>query len=132
MNDDDRRGLEAAFHLAGHAVAAHLSRYHVLALPLRVDAWGSGEVTAALSRRKLIAAERLAAVRPDPARSRGDLEMARAELRGAGLPDHTEPHEAAAATLLALHWPRVETIAKRLAAAGKLSAAEIAALLDSL
>jgi hypothetical protein len=60
--------LEAAYHHAGHAVAAHLSKYHVLALPLKIDAYGSGDVTAALSRRKLLAAEKVAAfsARTDP------------------------------------------------------------------
>ncbi len=161
---DERKGLEAAFHHAGHAVAAHLSKYHTLALPLRIDVWGTGEVTAALSRRKLIeadkiatvaarvdpevaesiamilcaglASERIAAqrdapVKPDPKRSKGDLEMARAELRGAGLPDDTDPHEAAAAALLVVHWARVELLAERLAIAEVLTPAEIAALLES-
>jgi hypothetical protein len=165
MSDTDSRGLEAAFHHAGHAVAAHLSKYHVLALPLRIDAWGTGEVTAALSRRKLIeadkiasvaarvdpdvaqsiavilcaglASERLAAERSlpvllDPARSHGDLEMARAELRGAGLPDDTGPHEIAATVLLTLHWRRVQSVATRLAVNEELSPAEIAALLDDV
>lgn len=164
MTDSTPHGLDAAFHHAGHAVAAHLSKYHALALPLRIDAWGGGEVTASLSRRKLVAAdkvattaarvdpdvaesiavilcaglasERLAAERSlpislDPARSHGDLEMARAELRGAGLPADTAPHEAAAAALLALHWARVQAIAERLAVAGELSPTEIAALLDA-
>ena len=158
------RALEAAFHHAGHAVAAHLSKYHVLALPLRIDAYGSGEVTAALSRRKLIAAEKIAsaaaradpdvaasialilcaglagerlaaehsvAVTPDPARSAGDLKMARDELRQAGLPDTTQPHEDAAAALLAAHWPRVLALAERLVVAEELSTSEIAALLDA-
>ncbi len=59
---------EAAFHQAGHAVATHLSRFHVLAQPLKIDAYGSGEMTAALSRRKLIGAEKVAdaAARSDP------------------------------------------------------------------
>ncbi len=154
--------LDAAFHHAGHAVAAHLSKYHALALPLRVDAWGGGEVTASLSRRKLIAAdkvataaarvdpevaqsiavilcaglasERLAAqhglpISVDPARSRGDLEMARAELRGAGLPDDTGPSEIAATALLEIHWLRVKSVAARLAVSDELSPAEIADLL---
>ncbi|MEP7138340.1 MAG: hypothetical protein ABI745_01860 [Caldimonas sp.] len=163
MNAPERRSLEAAFHHAGHAVAAHLSKYHALALPLRLDAWGGGEVTAALSRRKLVAAdkvataaarvdpevaesialilcaglasERLAAERrapvtPDPARSAGDFEMARAELRGAGLPDDTGPHEISAAALLALHWQRVAAVAERLVVVEELSPTEIAALLE--
>ncbi|MDQ6629726.1 MAG: hypothetical protein M3Z29_14975 [Pseudomonadota bacterium] len=60
--------LAAAFHHAGHAVAAHLSEFHALALPLRIDSYGTGEVTAALSRRKLIAANKRAEVsaRADP------------------------------------------------------------------
>ena len=60
--------LEAAFHHAGHAVAAHLSKFHVLAHPLKIDVYGTGEVTAALSRRKLLAAEKVAAAsaRTDP------------------------------------------------------------------
>ncbi len=59
---------EAAFHHAGHAVAAHLSKFHVLALPLKIDVFGTGDITAALSRRKLIAAEKIAAAsaRTDP------------------------------------------------------------------
>ena len=159
------RGLEAAFHHAGHAVAAHLSKYHALALPLRIDAYGGGEVTAALSRRKLLAAEKIATaaaradpevaasialilcaglasemlaaerslpVTPDPARSAGDLRMASDELRQAGLSDATRPHEDAAASLLALHWRRVQAVAERLAVAEELTPAEIAALLDSV
>lgn len=157
-------GLEAAFHHAGHAVAAHLSKFHVLALPLRIDAWGSGEITAALSRRKLLAAEKIASttaradpdvaesiavilcaglvserlaaahrisVTPDPARSSGDLQMARTELRQAGLSDDTQPHEDKAAALLASHWSRVQRLAERLVVAEELSPAEIAALLES-
>jgi hypothetical protein len=60
--------LAAAFHHAGHAVAAHLSKYHVVAAPLRLDAFGTGEVVAALSRRKLVAAEKTVsdAARIDP------------------------------------------------------------------
>ena len=58
--------------------------------------------------------------------------MARAELRGAGLPGDTEPHEAAAAALLARHWARVQAIAERLAFMEELSPAQISALLDSL
>jgi hypothetical protein len=60
--------LAAAFHHAGHAVAAHLSKYHIVATPLRLDVYGTGEVVAALSRRKLAAAEKIAsaAARADP------------------------------------------------------------------
>jgi hypothetical protein len=60
--------LAAAFHHAGHAVATHVSEYHVLALPLRIDAYGAGEVTAALSRRKLAAGDKSpdASSRADP------------------------------------------------------------------
>ena len=60
--------LDAAFHHAGHAVTAHLSKFHNLALPLRTDVFGNGEVTAALSRRKLMAASKVASVeaRYDP------------------------------------------------------------------
>ena len=60
--------LVAAFHHAGHAVAAHTSRFHVVALPLRVDTYGGGDVVTALSRRKLLAAEKAAAAsaRSDP------------------------------------------------------------------
>lgn len=59
---------EAAFHLAGHAVATSFSRYHTLAAPLKVDTYGSGEIIAALSRRKLRESLKLAAVsaRTDP------------------------------------------------------------------
>ena len=62
------RHLDAAFHHAGHAVTAHLSRFHCLALPLRTDVFGTGEVTAALSRRKLMAAAKVASAqsRTDP------------------------------------------------------------------
>ena len=56
------RRLDAAFHHAGHAVAAHLSKFHNLALPLRTDVFGTGEVTAALSRSKLVAASKVASV----------------------------------------------------------------------
>lgn len=63
--------LAAAYHHAGHAVATHLSEYHVVARPLRLDVYGSGEVTAALSRRKLAAADKV----PD-ASSRTDPEVA--------------------------------------------------------
>jgi hypothetical protein len=37
---------------------AHLSKYHVVPMPLRLDVYGGGEVVAALSRRKLVAAEK--------------------------------------------------------------------------
>lgn len=59
---------EAAFHQAGHAVATHLSRFHILAQGLKIDAYGSGEMTAALSRRKLMGADKIAdaAARADP------------------------------------------------------------------
>jgi hypothetical protein len=60
--------LAAAFHHAGHAVATDLSQYHVIARPLRLDAYGTGEVTAALSRRKLVAGDKFpgASSRTDP------------------------------------------------------------------
>ena len=59
---------EAAFHQAGHAVASHLSRFHMLVQTLKIDSYGAGEMTAALSRRKLIGAKKLAdaAARSDP------------------------------------------------------------------
>ena len=62
---------EAAFHQAGHAVATHLSRFHVLVQPVSVDPYGTGEWTAGLSRRKLEAADKIV----DPA-ARADPEVA--------------------------------------------------------
>ena len=155
--------LEAAFHHAGHAVAAHLSKHHVLALPLKIDAYGAGEVTAALSRRKLIAAEKVAAasaradpdvaasiaiilcaglvseriavmrsvaVKPDPKRSTGDFELARAELRQAGIAESTQPYEEAATALLTRHWATVQSIAERLVVVEELAPADIEAFME--
>ena len=51
---------EAAFHHAGHAVATHLSDFHVLAAPLNIATYGNGEIVSALSRRKLTSAGKVA------------------------------------------------------------------------
>ena len=156
--------LAASFHHAGHAVTAHLSRFHSLAAALRTDVWGTGEVVAALSRRKLaagakpptiesradpevassiatilcagwvceqLAAERGVAIRPDPTRSSGDFEAARAELQLAGIDLAIEPFQAAAAALLAEHWHRVQVVAERLAQLGELSPEEVAAIVEA-
>ncbi|MEO7010306.1 MAG: hypothetical protein ABI156_14240 [Caldimonas sp.] len=153
---------EAAFHQAGHAIATHLSRFHILVHPVFVDPYGTGEWTAGLSRRKLeaadktvdaaartdpevaisiarilcagfsselIAASKDAALRPDPARSSGDLALARHELRLSGLPEDVGPHESSAAALLAAHWADVERVAEALRAAGRLEPDEINDLL---
>ena len=45
--------LEAAFHEAGHAVAAHRSRFHNIAGPVNLAEYGSGELYISLSRAKL-------------------------------------------------------------------------------
>jgi hypothetical protein len=74
--------LSAAFHHAGHAVAAHLSKYHVVAMPLRLDAYGTGEIVAALSRRKLAAAEKIPS---DAARADPDVAASIAVILCAGL-----------------------------------------------
>jgi hypothetical protein len=144
---------EAAFHHAGHAVAAHLSKYHVLAAALKVDSYGTGEIVAALSRRKLQTAGKAAAVsaRTDPdvaagiavilaaglageeiaaaralcigvdrSMSEGDFEVARTELRIAGLADDTHPYQEAALRLLNDHWSRVERLAEALVLNGEL------------
>ena len=157
--------LVAAFHHAGHAVAAHLSKFHALALPLRVDAYGSGEVTAALSRRKLLAAEKVASlaartdpdvaesiavilcaglacerlaaarhipVKPDPGRSKGDLDLARAELASAGLAEDVQHYQRIASEVLTRHWAQVQAVAERLAAVDELTPAEISALIGDV
>lgn len=151
-------GTESAFHLAGHAVATSFSRYHVLAAPLKADSYGTGEITAALSRRKLrasqkvaeasartdpevaggialilcagLASEQLAAaqgfdVSVEPARSAGDFEVARDELRLAGLSDDITPYVAAAEKLLGQRWAYVESVAKRLMLVSELHHSEV-------
>ncbi|MGH8797911.1 MAG: hypothetical protein ACREXI_12705 [Caldimonas sp.] len=153
---------EAAFHQAGHAVATHLSRFHILVHPVSVDPYGTGEWIAGLSRRKLeaaakivdvavrtdpevatsiatilcaglsselIAASKDAALKPDPARSSGDLALARHELRLSGLPEDIGPHESRAEALLAAHWADVERVADALCSAGQLEPGEITHLL---
>ncbi len=143
----------AAFHHAGHAVAAHLSKYHVLAASLKVDSYGTGEIVAALSRRKLqtagkaaevssradpevaagiavilaagLASEEIAVARSlcagvDRSMSDGDFEVARSELRLAGLSDDTVPYRQAALELLDSNWQRVERIAEALVLNGEL------------
>jgi len=44
---------EAAFHEAGHAVAAHRSMFHAIVGPINLAAYDSGEVYVSLSRKKL-------------------------------------------------------------------------------
>ncbi|MDQ6684180.1 MAG: hypothetical protein M3Z16_03560 [Pseudomonadota bacterium] len=156
MSDPSRS--QAAFHHAGHAVATHLSPYHVLAAPINVNSFGSGEISAALSRRKLheaakvgelssridpevvaaivvilcagLASEEIAAslgqpVIPDPAKSAGDFEKARAELELAALDDDLLPHRLAARQLLLQHWSAVERVAARLLVEGELHPHEL-------
>lgn len=44
---------EAAFHEAGHALAAYRSSYHNVVGPINLAAYGSGEIYISLSRKKL-------------------------------------------------------------------------------
>jgi hypothetical protein len=44
---------EAAFHEAGHAVAAHRSSFHNIVGPIDLGAYGSGEIYVSLSKAKL-------------------------------------------------------------------------------
>ncbi|OUJ14855.1 hypothetical protein HK27_13005 [Acetobacter orientalis] len=46
---------EAAFHEAGHAVAAHLSKFHAILGGINLENYGAGEIFVSLSRRKLVA-----------------------------------------------------------------------------
>ncbi len=47
---------EAAFHEAGHAIAAHRSKFHALAGPINLEQYGAGQIFVSLSKRKLQAA----------------------------------------------------------------------------
>lgn len=47
---------EAAFHEAGHAIAAHRSKFHALVGPINLQQYGAGEVFVSLSKSKLQAA----------------------------------------------------------------------------
>jgi hypothetical protein len=47
---------EAAFHEAGHAVAAYRSRFHFIVGPISLAGYGSGEIYVAQSRSKCVAA----------------------------------------------------------------------------
>lgn len=44
---------EAAFHEAGHAVAAHHSKFHNIVGPINLEDYGSGEIYISLSKSKL-------------------------------------------------------------------------------
>lgn len=46
--------IEAAFHEAGHAVVAHRSRFHNIAGPINLAAYGSGTIDISLSGAKLL------------------------------------------------------------------------------
>ncbi|MEQ9346866.1 MAG: hypothetical protein RIG26_10530 [Thalassospira sp.] len=46
---------EAAFHEAGHAVTAHLSKFHSILGEVRLESYGAGEVYISLSKSKLVA-----------------------------------------------------------------------------
>lgn len=46
---------EAAFHEAGHAVAAHRSRFHNVVGQINLATYGAGEIYVSLSKQKLIA-----------------------------------------------------------------------------
>lgn len=46
---------EAAFHEAGHAVAAYRSRFHNVVGEINLSAYGAGEIYVSLSKRKLTA-----------------------------------------------------------------------------
>lgn len=62
---------EAAFHEAGHAIAAHRSKFHALVGPINLQQYGAGEVFVSLSKKKLQAARK-----PVTAASQTDKEVA--------------------------------------------------------
>lgn len=62
---------EAAFHEAGHAVAAHRSKFHALVGPVNLRQYGGGDIFISLSKRKLKAAGK-----PEDASSQLDKEVA--------------------------------------------------------
>lgn len=62
---------EAAFHEAGHAIAAHRSKFHALVGPIDLKQYGAGEVFVSLSKKKLQAAGK-----PVTATSQKDKEVA--------------------------------------------------------
>lgn len=47
---------EAAFHEAGHAVAAHLSKFHRIVGSINLGQYGAGAINVSLSKSKLLAA----------------------------------------------------------------------------
>lgn len=62
---------EAAFHEAGHAIAAYRSKFHSLSRSINLKLYGAGEIFVTLSKSKLQAAGKLAA-----AASQTDKEVA--------------------------------------------------------
>ena len=73
---------EAAFHEAGHAVAAHRSKFHAIVGPINLAGYGSGEVYISLSKRKLQANGKVASA---AARSDKDVAADLAVVLAAGL-----------------------------------------------
>lgn len=67
--------LEAAYHEAGHAVAAHHSRFHTIVGPINLLSYGAGEVYVGLNAGKCVAAglpaDARTALRPEVARDLG-------------------------------------------------------------
>jgi hypothetical protein len=62
---------EAAFHEAGHAIAAHRSKFHALVGPINLQQYGAGQIFVSLSKSKLLAAGKSVA-----AKSQTDKEVA--------------------------------------------------------
>ncbi|MBK7356383.1 hypothetical protein [Propionivibrio sp.] len=61
----------AAFHEAGHAIAAHRSKFHTLVGPINLQQYGAGQIFVSLSKSKLQAAGK-----PATAASQTDKEVA--------------------------------------------------------
>ena len=51
---------EAAYHEAGHAVAAHFSQFHAIVGPIDLGLYGSGEIYISLNKTKVTAANKRA------------------------------------------------------------------------
>jgi len=72
--------LEAAYHEAGHAVAAHYSRFHTIVGPINLQSYGAGEVFVGFNAPKCVAAglpaDARTALRPEVTRDLGVILVA--------------------------------------------------------
>jgi hypothetical protein len=144
----------AAFHEAGHVVAAIHSKYHSIVGSISIEDYGAGEAFVCVSKRKCLAAGKQASqtdpdlvrdfavilkaglaaemiaertdtsVFSDPRASNADDALLEQQLRSAGIAPTPDVFLASARELLELHWEQVDALAKQLDL-GPVDAADI-------